>query len=221
MERLGFLPDNQSKTLNSLLDIVYPPVCIGCGAGGFWCCETCFQSIDFHVEPPAIASVDRVMVLGSYAHPVLRKLLTNYKYRSATCLEPVLSRLLSKWKIQCNIQLTSDLIVPAPTSQQHILERGFDHAERLAHAVGDVFHIQRIECRLKRNRKTYANAALEDEILRKGNISGAMEIIGQVPDSVLLIDDVITTGATIGECAKVLKRAGVSKIEMIALAFGG
>src|SRR5688572_505124 len=89
-----------SGLASNLLDALFPPACINCGASGFWCCENCFQSIDFAVEPPVIEGINRVRILGSYANPALRRLLTSYKYRSATCLEPILGRLVAKWKYQ-------------------------------------------------------------------------------------------------------------------------
>lgn len=222
METLGLFQTWLSRQENRILDVLYPPACIECGVGGFWCCDSCFESIDFDIETPMVDGIDCVHVIGSYANPVLRKLLTSYKYRSASCLRPILRLLVERWKREVGVSIDGDwTILTTPTDEQHILERGYDHTVYLAEIVRDLLlpHA-RIVSAFHRNRKTEANASLHESELRIGNIKGSIELIEPVHGLVFLIDDVLTSGATMGECARVLRRSGVERIEGLAFALG-
>lgn len=223
MEILGLSQTWLSQLASSALDSLFPPVCIGCGTSGFWCCDSCFETIDFDVESPKIDGIDCVHAIGSYANPVLRKLLTSYKYRTALCLKPILKELVLRWKREIGASIEGDwTIITTPTDEKHVLERGFDHTEYLAEIVRYcLLPSAKILKVLRRNRKTEANANLHEPELRIGNLHGSIEVIEPVHGNILIVDDVVTSGATMGECAKVLRKAGAVRVEGFAFALGG
>jgi len=222
MELLGLSPTNQLKLLSNLLDLFYPPVCVYCCADGIWCCESCINKIDFHVDSPKIEGIDRVYVVSSYANPVLRKLLTLYKYSSALCLESALILLLDRWyKGSVLSQERVDAIVPTPTDFRHIEERGFDHAVRLSLVMQRYFTSAPVLTILQRMRRIDAHAEIDDRQARLGNVSGAFSALQACPNRVLLIDDVTTSGATLKESARVLRARGATYVIAFIFANSG
>ncbi len=221
---LGLSPNTASNLWSSLLDCLYPPACIVCRSSGFWCCKNCLATIRPTTEQPEHPGIDRVIVLGSYADPVLRKLLTSYKYNSATCLEASLEKAIQKL-VHLKGLVSWDArwtICPIPSSEKHILERGFDHTEHLAVIMQQIIACEsKVVSILKRVRNSEANANLPTDGTRAGNVRGAFATLQRMDGPVLLIDDVYTTGATAGECARVLKEAGASRVEVLTLALGG
>jgi competence protein ComFC len=106
----------------------------------------------------------------------------------------------------------SDVIVPVPLFWWKRLKRGYNQAQLLAAVVGDECGIE-VNPMLRRVKNTRTQTKLDEE-LRKKNVSNAFEVNdGSVKDKiVLVIDDVLTTGATVNECARVLKNAGAKKV---------
>jgi competence protein ComFC len=109
----------------------------------------------------------------------------------------------------------SDVIAPVPLFWWKRLRRGYNQANLLAAVVGDECGIE-IKHMLRRVKNTRTQTQLNEESRRK-NVSDAFEVnevnSGLIKDKiVLLIDDVLTTGATVNECARVLKEAGAKKV---------
>jgi ComF family protein len=112
-----------------------------------------------------------------------------------------------------------DIIVPVPLHQKKERERGFNQAAELARPLSERFNIPLIEGELIRNRDTNAQSGLSPRG-RIENVSGAFTL-RSVHDfkhkKILLIDDIYTTGASINECARVLKQNGASEIRVMTL----
>lgn len=113
---------------------------------------------------------------------------------------------------------TNCSVIPIPTDNQRMRKRGYDLPTELFQiwCMKENFHWQPILKRFKYTKPQFALSKLE----RVSNIKNSMELVGVVEYStVILVDDIFTTGATMNEAAKVLKKAGVQKI--IAVAFSG
>ncbi len=204
-----------------ILDLLYPPACIACRSRGFWVCEKCLDSIKIEKIERELAGLDRVTSLGSYAAPTLRKMITGFKYQSATCLEPYFVELLRRYEASYGA-LEAEAIIPVPSSEERVLERGFDHVTRLAELIQqELAPDAEVRTVLRRAKQSLSNADLEDHAARRGNVRGSFEIFGDVPERVLLIDDVVTSGATAQECAKLLREKGTKEVSLFTIASGG
>lgn len=110
-------------------------------------------------------------------------------------------------------------IVPVPLHRVRQRERGFNQSALLAEEALSVFDGAKLDTTLKRIRPTRVQSRLEPQD-RRGNVRGAFAVDG--PDfpgeSLLLIDDVVTTGGTVSECARVLRKAGASRVDVLAVA---
>ena len=116
----------------------------------------------------------------------------------------------------------ADLIVPVPLYSWRLWSRRFNQSAMLAHEVGRLARVP-VDCfALARVRRTVSQVGLSPD-QRRRNVAGAFKV-PQAETSVikgkniLLIDDVITTGATVEACARALRRAGAARVDVLALA---
>lgn len=116
---------------------------------------------------------------------------------------------------------TPDALIPVPLHRRRRHDRGYNQAEMLARGIREVTGLNVRTDILLRAKRTSQNAKLDHE-KRQGNVRGAFAC-GESPQglSLVLIDDVLTTGATVCECAKTLKAAGARKVYVITYAKAG
>jgi predicted amidophosphoribosyltransferase len=181
-----------------LLNILFPPICPLCGfhiveAGGgeeAGLCEACLASIK-RIEGPVCTVCGTPFASGAGPdHPC------------GVCMG---SR---KPFIKAGLVETFDVVIPVPLHKDRLRERGFNQSLLLAREVARGPGLQVDYKSLKRTRPTKPQADLKTEERRK-NVRDAFEVKspeGVRKKKVLLVDDVYTTGATVSECARVLKR---------------
>jgi ComF family protein len=150
----------------------------------------------------------------------LRKLIQLFKYGRIQTLSAPLGRLLARALPR---EQSFDLIVPMPLHWRKRWQRGFNQAELLANEIGRRTHIP-VRNALRRVRNTASQAGLTSA-KRRQNVSGAFQTARQTKTRtlldgrrVLLIDDVMTTGATAASCARALKRGGARQVTLLTLA---
>ena len=113
-----------------------------------------------------------------------------------------------------------DWITWCPLHKKRLRERGFDQAKLLAQEVGRRLDIP-VRATLRKDRNTRPQSELEEESARRANALGAYSLLPGTDltgKRVVLVDDVVTTGSTLSECAALLRRAGAEKIFGLTLA---
>jgi ComF family protein len=116
-----------------------------------------------------------------------------------------------------------DVITPVPLHRVRERERGFNQSRLLASVVQEVFPNAALDERLRRIRPTRIQSRLRGEKERRSNIKGAFAVVGADLKglTVLLVDDVVTTGGTVEECARALLRAKAGSVDVLAVALAG
>ena len=207
-----------------VLDLLFPPPCVGCGRGGHWLCPACVAAI-----APAPARQDRLApladlwVVGVYADP-LKRAIDRFKFKGQRRLAEPLGRLLIvtyRRQTQARPGAVPDVIVPVPLFPSHQAERGYNQSALLARVLGRGVGLPVIDGPLRRIRDTPQQARLNAE-QRKRNVVDAFSCQPRHPAlvgrSILLIDDVCTTGATLVECAGALLAGGAKEVRALVLA---
>ena len=150
-----------------------------------------------------------------------RELIHQFKYKNKIFLAKPLSDLMIDFIRHYHLPLNHcDYLIPIPLSPAKLREREFNQAEVLAKEIAGHFGIQLLSNNLKRVRNTPAQADLDKESRWK-NISGAFRITNPETikgKTILLVDDVLTTGATASEASRVLKNARASAVYVFTLA---
>jgi len=117
----------------------------------------------------------------------------------------------------------ADLVTWTPLSKKHLRRRGYDQAQLLAEGAADRLGLPAAPL-LEKFRNTKSQSRLEDPAQRRANVDGAYRLLDGARRQcrgrrVLLVDDVVTTGSTMGECAALLKQAGAASVVGLSLAW--
>ncbi len=182
-------------------------------------CPACL-SLENH-ECKGDLPFERVLSFGMYHDPVLRAVITKIKFNGVTIIKNDLIEFLGTMPV---LALPQDaVIMPMPLSEKRLKERGFNQAEYLAQIMMEVFGWQNSidleTIKRVKHRDPQSGMGHEYEV-RAGNISGVFECVKEPPRSVVLLDDVATTGATAAEAARVLMQAGTEEVYLVTLAIG-
>jgi ComF family protein len=108
---------------------------------------------------------------------------------------------------------TGDLVIPVPLHRSRERQRGFNQAELIASRLGRPMSVH-----LVRRRKNTPSQTGLTRNQRVRNLASAFEVRGEVRGGVILVDDVYTTGSTVSELARALKRAGAERVEVLTVA---
>lgn len=228
-------------------DILMPPLCLNCHkplSRHHALCPPCWRQIDF-IRPPlcdrlglplpfdpgggAIVSAaaladppdyDRARAVAVYGG-TMRQLIRDLKFHDRHDAK----RLFGRWLVESGQSLLSDpeaLLVPVPLNPWRLIARRFNQAAVLAQEVSRLTGHRCVTGALSRVRVTESQVG-KTRAQRRENVRGAFRVHASCKDGlvgrhVVLVDDVVTTGATAGACARALKRAGAGQVDVLALA---
>lgn len=231
-----------------LLDLVFPRVCAGCGgrvgdATGHLCWD-CQSQLPFvrqpyclHCGDPVEGRVDEAFTCHwcdelnpafDYARSVVRyrgsvpRMIQAFKYHAAHYLTPDLVRLLMAGLETAPEFGPLDAVCCVPLHRVRQRERGYNQSALLAHGLAQQLGKPFLKRALVRHRQTGTQTHLSARE-RVANVHGAFAIRRHAAIAglnVLLLDDVMTTGATVSECARILKAAGAAKVCVLTVARG-
>lgn len=227
------------------LNAVLPPRCLACGAtvaetGAL--CGPCWEGVQF-LAPPMCGQCGYPFELDPKGHSLCgaclarapaydraravmaydagsRPLLLAFKHADRTEAAPA----LAKWLARAGADLLADAeaVVPVPLHNRRLFRRRYNQAALLAHALGRTGDVPVLPQLLRRVRNTPSQGRLSASG-RKRNVAGVFKVTPHQLERVagkriLLVDDVLTTGATVEACARVLKRAGAKGVDVLTVA---
>lgn len=218
--------DIGARLVGPLFDLILPPVCPGCGTEGEPLCAACRRPFERRLTVPPGTPIGLAPVLPApllqlewcapYEGPV-RAALHALKYRGETRLtRPLGEAVARRW---ARAGAGGDLLVPVPIHRTRRHERGFDQAERIAVAAAQRLGLP-FAAALERTRATVPQFELGRRE-RAGNVANAFRVVDSRSVAgrwVVLVDDVVTTGATLVACAEALLAAGAAGVSAVTVA---
>jgi predicted amidophosphoribosyltransferase len=197
---------------HAVLGALAPPMCAACGRmcpGAAIICTRCARRLA--AAPPLAGSgppgTDRAW--SSSPHEgVARDLIVSLKYRRLLSVAEIIAERI-QWLAPAD--LLSGEIVAVPTSPLRSLGRGFDPAREIAAALADRTGLPRSRSLARRGHGRQVGRRRSQRVGRPPRI----HVVGEVPRNVVLVDDVLTTGATISACARALRGAGAVRIAAV------
>ncbi len=230
-----------SKIFNIILDILFPRFCLSCRKEGDWICSNCLSTIDIleyeycpfcmqRVSEQDICikhqnkNLDKLFFAVSYKNFLIKKAIKKFKYppflRELTpyfCYLIISHFLLIKNK---TILENNVLLIPVPISSFKKRWRGYNQSEEIAKQLSTSLKVPILINNLIKIKKTRPQSNLS-RIERMENIKNVFKVKNalEIQDKrIFLVDDVFTTGATMEECARVLKNAGAKNVFGVVIA---
>ncbi len=222
----------------SLFDFFLPRLCVSCKTklttSEKYLCSECTSKLE-HPSKTKLENEFKKKFLNDkiisdfasayifYKDSVIQDLIHSLKYDKQFLVGKYLGQQITNNLKNKILTWNASLIVPVPLHTLKKAERGFNQAEKIAKAIGKILNIPTDTKTLKRSRYTETQTKLT-LVERKENMNKAFSLKTNKNiqgKTIILVDDVITTGATITECGKVLLNNGANKIYALSVAIAG
>lgn len=208
----------------TLLDLLYPPRCAFCHRllqhDNRDVCRSCLRTLPYtgdRAEREKIPQIDRCLSPLYYEKDVRASVL-RYKFGHLT----LYAGIYADFMLQClgKAALDFDCVCFVPVSRRRRRSRGFDQAELLAQELAARLNLPCVAA-LRKIRHNRAQSSTKSAAERRDNVKGAYRCVADERVKgrrILLVDDVVTTGSTLGECAAMLRAAGAASVCAVTLA---
>lgn len=217
------------KWMDAVLDLLFPPKCpfchrlLGKGEAGF--CAKCQAELPWALgkEGEQKPEFTAGCVSPLYYREGVRQAVHRFKFHGRAEYAKVFAPLMAQSVRDNWAEETFDLVTAVPLHWRRRRARGYDQAQLLAEEVGRLLDVS-AQITLKKIRHTPAQSGQADHEARRVNVLGAYGVRkGQdlAGKRVLLVDDVVTSGATLSECARTLRTAGAKEVWCVTLARAG
>lgn len=217
----SFLFSHEQKVKSKLIDLIFPKKCFGCRWEGDWLCQSCFSQL--LLSTPIRREINQSVVWSftSYQNKTVQNLINALKYQGITDIIPIVSQLLSV--LASSFISNLDLITAIPLHPKKQAQRTYNQSELIGLNLASKLEVPYLTT-LKRLKYTESQTHLSDQE-RMANLQGVFQaeekaqkqIIGR---RILLIDDVVTSGATISQAIEVLRNQGAAEVICLTLASG-
>lgn len=200
-----------------LCDALFPRRCLVCRREGEWLCGDHATFFDAPPDQSGVTETDDIFAAVAYDSDSARAVVEQFKFRGTAELAELIGA-----EIEGRLPddfLRNSVLVPVPLHWSRLWWRGYNQAKRMAVEIGKRTDIP-VSTDLRRVRRTRQQAKLSRE-QRLKNLSGAFRWEGAVPARVVLVDDVVASGSTIAECARVMREAGALSVSAVVFARGG
>ncbi len=232
---------------NWLADIIFPKFCLGCNKEGQHVCPDCFNRIEINKFPVCYKCEKRspygqtcakcrqktpligLIIPGTWEDKLLRQMIYEFKYRFVKEIKNDLGKTLINYiKIYYQTLINNNTILTfVPLNKRREIWRGFNQAELLCQEIANCFNLPFISL-LERKLITSPQAEIKSQYERVKNVKQAFILKRGIDyplsffkdKTIIIIDDVCTTGATIEECAKTIKLLKPKEIWGLVLARG-
>ena len=181
-----------------------PPICPQCGMPAPAIQSLC---VSCRLEENAFDFARSALLFND----PLREVIHNFKYSDRVSLARPLGMLLCECLEHESFQ--GNVVLPVPLHRRRERRRGFNQAELIAESLN-----RKVDNEILRRRKNTPSQTGLSRSQRTMNLTGAFEVRGRVPECVIVVDDVYTTGSTLNEIARTLKRAGAERVEVLTVA---
>ena len=208
------------KLLDCILDLLFPPKCPFCGRvrehGGI--CPECEKALPWTAENDACWNISSGLRCAAplWYEDLAREGILRFKFQGASASATALGELLARCAAE-HLAGEFDTVTWVPVSRKRLRKRGYDQAELLARTACRLWDTEPVRL-LNKTADNPAQSGISDAAARRANVLGVYEVCGDAAGKrVLLIDDICTTGATLSECARVLKDAGAESVVCAAV----
>jgi ComF family protein len=202
------------------VSLLLPARCVGCGAGGAYLCPACqaaTPTVGRLPPEPGRYAFDTAVAAFSYTGAA-REAVLRLKYRGLRAAAPVMAAALARAAVEASVRV--DAIVPVPLHPKRHRSRGYNQAALLARPLAAALDVPLLDA-LARVAPTAPQVEAADRRARRANVAGAFAVREGVDVAGLrvgLVDDVLTTGATLDAAATALKAAGAAHVSALAFA---